>query len=774
MSGELDELAAAVAGMLVSALAGDSWQDAQQWYANVIGHEGRLAATRAELATAADGRARDLVVQEQVRAWTVRLRDVFEDSPATARTLRDLVAGLRAQGLFKPAAATSQQAGLATAPVPVAPEPATFVSSRSEPPEPPTVLTATPPTAPVPAGGPPKGRSRSLIAAGIAVVVVAAAVIASWQAGLFGSGASPQLRPLAWTGTQPPLPDYAAALSSSANSYDPLYSVSCPAAGTCLAVGQLTPHGGSGWRPLVERLANGTWAPEQAQPPLPADADSVQSSGLYYIVCSSPSACTAAGAYSTSAATGGNPNAGLIETLSGTTWTPVSVPLPSGAGRNNQAELNGVACPVAGGCIAVGANRDIASNGTFVSSQPLIAMQIGGTWKSAEAPLPPDAATRAQQAYLEFVACTGLGTCTVVGVYTDKSGNQQGLVETVANDHWTAARAPLPKNAAAKPAVDLWGISCPSSTCVAVGDYHAGAKEEALIETLPNGRADSAQAQSLPLTGSESSLNTVYCVSASSCLALGGYGGAGLQSGLAATLTDGTWSTTPVPLPADAATEAQKQNVALWGVACPSAASCQAVGSYATGTGSVMPLTAVGTAGATTPGTAAPAASSGGAQPGATGLPLGEGTFQIKGTVTEFDPGRQSIALQGTVDGLALAATGTGNGLAGGGFAGQGGYCGSIGLIGSAVSGTLGGVPLSVTLTGCTADSGGTLTVTYTGTWGSRPVNITLTTAETGGTPPTLSGTIGGQQVSGTVPQIVTASGAPGQTAQISGTITVS
>jgi hypothetical protein len=164
------------------------------------------------------------------------------------------------------------------------------------------------------------------------------------------------------------------------------------------------------------------------------------------------------------------------------------------------------------------------------------------------------------------------------------------------------------------------------------------------------------------------------------------------------------------------------------------------------------------------------------AQPGNAGLKPGQGTFQIRGSVTEFGPNGQSIALQGTVDGLALTATGTGNGLSGGGFAGQGNYCGSLGLVGSSASGTLGGVPFSVTLNGCSAGSNGVLTGRYTGTWGSRAVNVALTTDEgsNGFSGTTLSGTVGTQQLNGSVPAISPASGAPGQTAQISGTITVS
>jgi hypothetical protein len=188
-----------------------------------------------------------------------------------------------------------------------------------------------------------------------------------------------------------------------------------------------------------------------------------------------------------------------------------------------------------------------------------------------------------------------------------------------------------------------------------------------------------------------------------------------------------------------------------------------------------------------TPGaTSASAPAAGTAQPGTAGLPAAQGTFQIQGRVTEFEsnssgPGGQSIALQGTVDGLALTATGTGNGLAEGSV-GQGGYCGDFGVAGSSANGTLGGVSFTVTLTGCSVDSNNVLTTTYTGHWGSRAVNVTLTAnadsdyTMNGGFQPTLSGTVGTRQVSGTCcgPGFLRASGAPGQTTQISGTITVS
>jgi hypothetical protein len=208
-----------------------------------------------------------------------------------------------------------------------------------------------------------------------------------------------------------------------------------------------------------------------------------------------------------------------------------------------------------------------------------------------------------------------------------------------------------------------------------------------------------------------------------------------------------------------------------WRLIAAIAGTTAVAGGCLVGCGSSSPTVTV----TATPGTTSAANA---AQPGTAGLSPGQGTFQIHGSITQFDNSKQSITIQGTVGGLALTATGTGNGLSPGGDVGQGGLCGLFGLTGTSASGTLGGVPFTVTLQGCSTDSNNNVTATYTGNWGSRAINVALTTSvsnlsgNAGNTQ--LSGTIGSQQVNGTVPNIVLASGAPGQTSQISGTITVS
>jgi hypothetical protein len=91
MNEELDELARTAADTLVAGLVTDSWEAVKRHFTMLVGHEGRIDATRAEL-IAADGADRDAVRQAQVRDWSTRLRDVLEDNPNAVGELRELLA----------------------------------------------------------------------------------------------------------------------------------------------------------------------------------------------------------------------------------------------------------------------------------------------------------------------------------------------------------------------------------------------------------------------------------------------------------------------------------------------------------------------------------------------------------------------------------------------------------------------------------------------------------------------------------------------------------
>jgi hypothetical protein len=75
-----------------------------------------------------------------------------------------------------------------------------------------------------------------------------------------------------------------------------------------------------------------------------------------------------------------------------------------------------------------------------------------------------------------------------MGYYTDSSGNQQGLIETLSGGTWTATTAPagtLSPTAGTDPEVDFNSVSCPATgSCVAVGGYNdSSGNQQGLIET---------------------------------------------------------------------------------------------------------------------------------------------------------------------------------------------------------------------------------------------------------------------------------------------------
>lgn len=351
----------------------------------------------------------------------------------------------------------------------------------------------------------------------------------------------------------------------------------------------------TGWRVHWPAVLFGSAAPppplawSAARAPLPADATKTASEDAFFndVACPGINSCVAVGLYEsgTDAAT----VHGLIETLSGGTWTPAVAPgtLP-GAGQATYVTLDGIACQSMAECVAVGVYVDAHGN-----ARPLAETRSGGSWKSSGPPLPPDA-DPSKTMLLNEVACPSAGTCVAGGWYTDQNGDSQGLIETLADGKWTAARAPVPLDAgphkvsSSTLSTDLVAVRCPAAgTCVATGNYtDFGGATEAMIDTLADGTWTSVRAPLPPDAGADpvAFLWGLTCQAPGSCLAAGHYNDRKGQSrDLVATLSGGVWTPTATPLPADA-TASQKWNLGaatgLTAVACQSAGACAAEGSY--------------------------------------------------------------------------------------------------------------------------------------------------------------------------------------------------
>jgi hypothetical protein len=146
-----------------------------------------------------------------------------------------------------------------------------------------------------------------------------------------------------------------------------------------------------------------------------------------------------------------------------------------------------------------------------------------------------------------------------------------------------AAEAPVPANAAADPQASLGTEACPSvAVCVAGGSYDDSSGHQQGLLVTGSGKSWSAVEAPLPANAAGSpvaEISSVACPSAASCVAAGSYeDSSGDLEGLLLTGSGKSWSAAQAPLPANAV----GLNAAAppLSVICRSAGVCVAVGSY--------------------------------------------------------------------------------------------------------------------------------------------------------------------------------------------------
>jgi hypothetical protein len=297
---------------------------------------------------------------------------------------------------------------------------------------------------------------------------------------------------------------------------------------------------------------------------------------------------------------------------------PNVITLPNGAvsGADQYSSLYGMSCLSAGNCTVGGYYAD--------GSEEYLAMaatETNGVWGAAttvDAPSNEYSSTD-PYAFLESVSCWSAGNCVGVGSYYDDETQtaEQPMYATESNGVWgTAVELTLPSNHDTNDGSSddqnsaLYGVSCTGpNQCVAVGFYRDNASPfnlQALIATDNAGSWSSTEAQ-LPSTGpyaaettsGVAALNAVDCTSSGNCVAVGQYeDSSGLFHSMIDTESANAWQTAqPVTLPGNATSAIDDQTTDLWGISCPSAGNCDAVGAYDTGAESPELLSVSETAG---------------------------------------------------------------------------------------------------------------------------------------------------------------------------------
>ena len=232
------------------------------------------------------------------------------------------------------------------------------------------------------------------------------------------------------------------------------------------------------------------------------------------------------------------------------------IPSPSPGANFNR--LESVSCVSESWCIAVGVTDD----GTLVLSWD------GTVWTQMTSPNPAGGS----QVLLNEVSCVSESFCVAVGSY-ELQGTDMTLVLTWNGASWTQATSPSPGQFP-----NLRSVSCVSAEwCIAVGENYFQQNNDALV-LLWNGSVWTQVSSSVVATtsGQDVYINSVSCVSTSSCTAVGWYNlvpnnASAVHQTLVLSWDGISWSVADSP-------NIGNEDNELESVSCVTASSCVAVG----------------------------------------------------------------------------------------------------------------------------------------------------------------------------------------------------
>ena len=172
--------------------------------------------------------------------------------------------------------------------------------------------------------------------------------------------------------------------------------------------------------------------------------------------------------------------------------------------------------------------------------------------------------------YLDAVACSSSTDCEAVGYYRTTSGASLPLAEVWNGTNWALQTIPNPKGSTGSV---LLGVACPSAThCEAVGYYTNSSQVQAPLAERWNGTTWALQAIPDPTGSTQSQLQAVACPSSTRCQAVGYYNNSSNGVSTVAERWNGTtWALRTTPNPGTTQSDLQA-------VACPSTTDCEAVG----------------------------------------------------------------------------------------------------------------------------------------------------------------------------------------------------
>jgi hypothetical protein len=351
----------------------------------------------------------------------------------------------------------------------------------------------------------------------------------------------------------------------------------CPSATSCWAVGSADVQIGGPTLNQVLRWDGKGWS----RVPTPNPSGTSLGGGISEVAgigCASPAMCWAVGSFS------GPPSGSVFNQVlrwNGNggggrgNWSLVPAPDPGGTATDSVSELDGVFCPSAGSCWAVG---DYHKGRTTLNQ---VQHWNGRKWRLVTAP--SLATSSGDTNLLTDIRCTSSASCWAVGDST-RGSTELNQILRWNGTRWSQAAVPNPGGTRSGDLNALSGVSCAAPrSCWAVGGYgNIGRAGKTLNQVLRWNGTDWTLASSPhpggTRAGADSSLSDVACSSFAGCWAAGSYvasvrTGAVLNQALH--WSGSTWSLVRTPNPAGTASG---DSDFLYGIGCASSRKCWAVG----------------------------------------------------------------------------------------------------------------------------------------------------------------------------------------------------
>lgn len=308
--------------------------------------------------------------------------------------------------------------------------------------------------------------------------------------------------------------------------------------------------------PFAEGWAGGAWAQQTTPEP---SRTTMRISQLNAVSCWSATGCIAVGAFWPSS----HQERAFAEDMSGSGWELQRHVGPSAPGMY---ELNGVSCPRARYCVAVGDEARQVGQGPIGTVATLIERWRGRRWVRDPTPNPESGSNTT----LTGISCADRRDCVALGSYADPWNRSHLLAEIYAEDEWVIRSPITPRRVQS----ELESISCPTSTeCVVVGSSTLGQfprlkMQQPLVEYWNGQRWKLQRVPGLDRTFSQ--LNSISCGSATSCTALGEISGQPVEL-LAEHWNGRVWRRQAIASPP------QLTNPGFLGISCATRRTCAAV-----------------------------------------------------------------------------------------------------------------------------------------------------------------------------------------------------